>query len=351
MIEPLQALELIEKNKIVEHIAGSQAYGTSTPESDLDKRGLFLADPINIRTNFFNIKEATIETEEDTKFYELTHFMNLLLQNNPNIVETLWTDESDILFKDSLGVYDLLRSNRSKFLCSKVAFTYSGYAFAQMKRIKGHNKWINNPQSENPPRQIDFISLIQNFQDNKMFKISLEDYQVNHRLIPYGNNIFGLFELDGYSPFDFKYKLNTLFDGNHSDFTNPKMILKFNKEEYNQAKDIWKNYWVWKNNRNEKRSKLEEEHGFDTKHSSHLVRLLRTGLEILQTGHVHVKRPDAQELLAIRNGSMTYDELIEYSEHMDNEIKTWYKKTDLPKKPDFKYAANILIQCQDIMWK
>lgn len=349
MIKPLNALELIEKNKIVEHIAGSRAYGTSTPESDLDKRGLFLADPINVRTNFFNIKEASIDTEEDTKFYELTHFMNLLLQNNPNIVETLWVDESDILYTSD--AYKLLRENRSKFLCSKVAFTYSGYAYAQLKRIKGHNKWITNPQSVAPPRQIDFITLIQNFTSTKILKLELENYQVNHRLIPYGNNIYGLYEEKGSSPFDFKYTLNTLFDGDHSDYTAPKMIIKFNKDEYNLANDKWKNYWTWKNNRNEKRSKLEEDHGHDTKHSSHLVRLLRTGLEILQTGEVLVRRPDAKELLAIRNGSMSYNELIEYADHMDSEIKLWYKKTDLPKHPDFIYAANTLMNIQDLFWK
>jgi len=350
MIEPIDPKILLEKNKIVTHMSGSHAYGMSTPESDVDIRGLFLADPINVRTPFFNVEECNIETEEDTKFFELTHFMKLLLNNNPNIVETLWVDESDIMFKDSKGCYDLLRAERSKFLCSKVAFTYSGYAFAQMKRIKGHNKWITNPQDVEPPRQIDFISLIQNFQDDKMFKIELENYQVDHRLIPYGNNIFGLFDVTGYSPFDFKYKLNTLFDGDHSDYTKPKMILKFNKEEYKRANEIWKNYWTWKNNRNETRSVLEEEYGYDTKHAAHLVRLLRTGLEILQTGEVHVKRPDAVELLAIRRGSITYDELIEYADFMDNEIKELYKVTDLPKYPDLKYAANILMNIQDLMW-
>ena len=336
---------------IVKHLSGSHAYGMATPESDVDIRGVFLADPINIRTPFFKVEECVIQDEEDTKFFEGTHFMKLLLQNNPNIVETLWMHDDDILFTDNKGVYQLFKKHRVAFLCSKVAFTYSGYAFAQLKRIKGHNKWINNPQSVEPPRQIDFITLIQNFTKDKVLKLNLEDYQVDHRLIPYGNDIYGLMNyFTGHSPFDYKYKLNTTFEGSHTDLGAPIMVLKFNKEEYRLAKEKWKNYWEWKNNRNEKRSALEEAHGFDTKHAMHLVRLLRTGLEILQTGEVLVKRPDAEELLAIRGGSMTYDELIAYADSMDGQIKEWYKKTDLPKKPNVKLAANVLMEMQDLMW-
>lgn len=143
MIKPLDANELLEKNKIVTYMSGSRAYGTSTPESDTDIRGLFLADQINIRTPFFKIEECNIPTEEDTKYYELTHFMKLLLNNNPNIVESLWVEEKDIIFKDSKGCYDLLRSKREDFLCSKVAFTYSGYAYAQLKRHQSKHKQSN----------------------------------------------------------------------------------------------------------------------------------------------------------------------------------------------------------------
>lgn len=139
-IKMIDLNELIDKNLIVKHVSGSQAYGTNTPESDLDIRGLFLADPINIRTPFFTIREHTIETEVDTKLYELTHFMKLCLDNNPNIIETLWIEESDILFKDSFGVYDYIRSNRQHFLSTKVAHTYSGYAYAQISRHKSHDK-------------------------------------------------------------------------------------------------------------------------------------------------------------------------------------------------------------------
>ena len=79
-------------------------------------------------------------TEEDTKYHELTHFMKLVTDCNPNIIETLWIDEKVI--EVTTPAYEHLRAHRSDLLSKKAAFTFTGYAFAQLKRIKGHNKWI-----------------------------------------------------------------------------------------------------------------------------------------------------------------------------------------------------------------
>jgi hypothetical protein len=76
---------------------------------------------------------------------------------------------------------------------------------------------------------------------------------------------------------------------------------------------------------------LEAKYGYDVKHSMHLVRLLRMGIEILETGKVNVKRPDAEELIHIRNGGWTYDALVEYAESMQRRIDDVYKVTKLPR--------------------
>ena len=117
------------------------------------------------------------------------------------------------------------------------------------------------------------------------------------------------------------------------------------------ACDNHTNFWTWKNNRNEARSELEHQHGYDTKHAMHLVRLMRMGVEALRDGEIVVKRPDAQELLDIRHGSMTYEQVVDYAEAMDKEMReVWYKKTALPKKPDITFAARLLMDVQDLVW-
>ncbi len=344
------AEELMRDNLLVKHYAGSIAYGTNLPTSDVDFRGIFAGEPVNVRTPFFPVRECEDNTEIDTKFYELSHFMKLCLECNPNVVETLWVNDEDIVQRTP--AYDLLREHNHKLLSSKIAFTTSGYAVSQLKRIKGHNKWINNPQNEKPPRQTDFVSLVQWFGSKKMVKFHLENFRSNFRLIPYGGNTFGLVNANEYQTFSNDFTLNTLFEEEHHTVGIPLAIVKFNKEEYLLAKEKWSQYWTWKANRNETRSALEEQHGYDTKHAMHLVRLLRMGVEALRDGVILVKRPDAAELLSIRNGAWTYEQVTEYADHMDNEVRTvWYKKTALPKNPDLKFAARLLMDVQDLVWK
>ena len=340
----------MKKNTIVKHYAGSISYGTNLPTSDVDYRGIYCVDPVNILTPFYTVRECNDVDEEDTKLYEMAHFFKLCLDCNPNIVETLWVDDSDITFRTD--AYDYVREHRMDFLSSKIAFTTSGYALAQLKRIKGHNKWINNPQPEEAPQPKDFVSMVQYFGKDKMLKFNIEDWNVGHRLIPYGGEVYGVYKATpSFTLYDKFGKLNTNFEGEREGHGVPELVIKFNKEVFKEFLEKHKNYWTWKNERYEARSELEEAHGYDTKHAMHLVRLLRMGKEILTTGEVIVKRPDAQELLDIRHGSMTYEEIVEYAEDMDNEIqKVLMQSTDLPKKADMKKIAQLLMDTQYMVW-
>ncbi len=343
------AKELMADNMIVKHYAGSISYGTNLPTSDVDFRGVFCGDPINILAPFHPIKECEDQDEEDTKLFELRHFFKLCVDCNPNIIETLWVDESDIIF--TTDAYHYIRQYREEMLSQKIAHTTSGYAFSQLKRIKGHNKWINNPQSDQPPVPKDFVSMVQYFGKDKMLKFNIDDWNVDHQFGHYGNDIYGIYEGKGRRLYDKFGKLNTDIPISREELGLPKLIVKYNKSVFKEHLQNNEQYWSWKKNRNKSRSVLEEEFGYDTKHAMHLVRLLRMGKEVLETGKIIVKRPDAEELLAIRNGSMTYEEIVEYAEDMDNDIKTnLLKNTDLQKKVNKVRVAEILMTAQDAIW-
>jgi len=274
-----QADELMRDNMLVKHYAGSLAYGTNLPTSDVDFRGVFCADPVNIRTPFFPVRECEDVNEEDTKLYELSHFMKLCVDCNPNIIETLWCSPEDIIY--NTPAYEMLRQNRHKLLSSKIAFTTSGYAISQLKRILSHEKWISNPQPEEAPKPKDFVSMIQYFGKDKMLKFDISEWNDGHRLVPYGNNVYGVYYEHGRQLFDKFGKLNTTYEGDRSEFESktPIMIIKFNKNVYNEFKDKHTNYWNWKKNRNAVRAKLEEEHGYDC-YSSDTEFLTDTGWKL-----------------------------------------------------------------------
>lgn len=340
--------QLMQDNLLVKHRAGSYAYGTNIETSDEDYRGIFAGDPVNVRTPFFRIKEVEDGSEADTKFFELAHYMRLCLDCNPNIIETVWVDKDDVLI--TTPAYELLRVNRQQLLSSKIAFTTVGYALSQLKRIKGHNKWINNPQVEEQPKPSEHLTVVQWLGTDKNLHPTV--WRDDYRLIPFGNDMHGIVHAPGFQIWDDCGNLNDNFEGDRTQYNNTYlMVVKWNREEFKTRLEKWNQYWTWKKERNKTRSVLEEEFGYDTKHAMHLVRLLRMGVEALRDGEIIVRRPDAKELLSIRNGAWKYEELVQYAEHMNHEVtEVWYKKTALPKKPDFHFAAQLLMDIQDLVW-
>lgn len=347
-------MKLEDFNPIVTCYGGSHAYGTNIETSDVDIRGIFCAEEKCIRTPFHVVREVELEDQEDGKMYELNNFMKLYADMNPNILELLWVDDKSII--QTSEEYNHLRGYRDQLLSTKAAFTFTGYAMQQMKRIKGHNKWINNPQPEQIPLRKDFVKLVHNYTSDKLFsnKFDISNYNSNHLFVPYGGNIYGVVYESGRNLFNRDGSLKKYENEELSDELKkrqPSFIIKVCENEYKQAKDTWKNYWSWKKNRNETRHELEKDFGYDTKHAMHIVRLMRMGEEILKDGVVNVYRHDAQELLDIRNGKWTYGELLEWAEEKDNLVRnTLYKTSDLPKKIDLNLASKILMEVQDMCW-
>ena len=165
------------KHLIAKHYAGSIAYGTNLPTSDVDFRGIYCEDSPSIITPWTTprSKEWVDTSEEDTKLYELQNYMSLYVDGSPNILESLWVDMSDVIIETD--VYDYLRDNAQGLLSRKLRYTFGGYALQQMKRIKGHNKWINNPQPETRPVHADYVKLVQNFTDNKVYA---KNFHIKH---------------------------------------------------------------------------------------------------------------------------------------------------------------------------
>jgi hypothetical protein len=62
---------------------------------------------------------------------------------------------------------------------------------------------------------------------------------------------------------------------------------------------------------------------------------MRMGLEILTEHKVLVKRPDFEEILAIKNGAWTYDQVMSYAEDMQKKLDEAYKTTTLPKSVNY----------------
>ena len=71
----------------------------------------------------------------------------------------------------------------------------------------------------------------------------------------------------------------------------------------------------------------------------HLLRLMRTGLEVLETGTLEVRLADAAELNAIRDGALSYDEMLAAAEGLQARMEDAAKRSPLPADVDRQALA------------
>ncbi len=102
----------------------------------------------------------------------------------------------------------------------------------------------------------------------------------------------------------------------------------------------------------EKRKQLVEKYGYDCKNASHLIRLLKMGVEFLMEGELFVEREDAPQLISIKKGEWTLEQVKREAEKLFDLAQQAYINSKLPTKPDFKRAEQLLMNIiEDHFWK
>lgn len=126
----------------------------------------------------------------------------------------------------------------------------------------------------------------------------------------------------------------------------PVNYLYFNLEGYMKYCKDYREYWDWVEKRNEARYKNTLAHGknYDAKNMMHTFRLLDMAIEILRAEKVIVRRPNREELLLIRSGHFTYEDLMKKAEQKLKEVDYWYEKSKLPEEPDRDRIEELLVE-------
>jgi len=278
----------VETNLIYKVVAGSRAFGLDTPESDLDTRGVCIPPASHLLglTEFEQLEEGT-EAGHDV-VYALVKFVRLALACNPNIMETLYTGAEHVLFINDYG--RRLVECRGLFLTRKAGDTFTGYAVSQLRRIEHHHRWLVSPPDHQPKPEE-----------------------------------FGGWAVEG------RYK----FPDHDA------------QRAYADALKHWSLYQKWLRDRNPARAELERRYGYDTKHAMHLLRLLKMGIEILETGEVHVYRPDREWLKAVRGGLLSYEELLAIAGDCEARLARLKESSSLPAEPDAAAANDLVVELQE----
>lgn len=415
-----------EYELILLHLAGSKLYGNSTPSSDTDYRGAFIASS-DSKLGILNKVEQLegkdvykaltaagldlIETD-DIVIYELNRFVSLAIDNNPNIMDTLCFDYKNAeftVYANDKGKE--LVDNKHLFISSKLKFTFSGYAISQLTRIKSHHKWIvQYPETGSILETLklaygkffDWDWVCDNFGGHVASFIAEGEDTQNHTtlnsVIKWDSfkDLCKVQDLDRYRlprlydycyPKDLKAKSlnkedmnlkplltsgasfrtispsmliiytqgNGIFtkDGNVKpndpetvgDFV---CLLSIDQMKFKSDRDHISKLWEWRTKRNEKRSELEEKFGYDTKHASHLVRLMEGAKDILKnnTYNPTLTGERLQLVKDVRAGKFSVEEILEYAERLDLELNEEYKKSTLQKKPNVKKVNELVLKLQ-----
>lgn len=146
----------LPNNTVYECIMGSVAYGVSSDTSDMDVYGIAIppkdelfphlkGEILGFGRNierFAQYSEHHLQDpdamggkgrEYDLTIYNIVKFFQLAMENNPNIVDSLFVPQECILHVTQVG--NIIRENRRLFLHKGSWHKFKGYSYAQLHKI------------------------------------------------------------------------------------------------------------------------------------------------------------------------------------------------------------------------
>jgi len=148
----------LPENVVYETIIGSMAYGVSSDSSDMDVYGFcipkknFIFPHLSGHIRGFgkkpqgfdqwqehHIQDPSAGKEYDVTIYSIVKYFQLCMENNPNMIDSLFTPQNCVLHMTPIA--NMVRENRKIFLHKGCFFKLKGYAYSQL-----HKAEIKNPK-------------------------------------------------------------------------------------------------------------------------------------------------------------------------------------------------------------
>jgi hypothetical protein len=380
---------LVENGLILfETIIGSQAYGTQTPESDIDKKFVYIL-PIDHILGMGYTKQ--INVNKDYTGWELNRFLELMETNNPTVLELLNSPEDCIISKHPL--FDLVLGHKQDFITKICKDSFGGYARQQIKKANGLDKKQNWEKDKVTRKDLlDFCyilddeksipwkqwNLVKKFNEKFIGAVNIPNARDTYALFydrtaeMIHSETFTSETRERYKkilkeagkPMGFGYK--GLVNTGHEDedgkinygISNqlrlssipknekPFAIVIYNKDGYSQHCKDYKEYQEWIEKRNDSRYVEVQGHGqrIDGKNMMHCMRLIQMSKEIGRGEGIIVRRPDAAELLKIRRGEVNLDSLIAIAEQELIEMDKIFDESDLPRRVEPNLVNDLLVK-------
>lgn len=293
---------------------GSHSHGTYVPPTDpgaiddIDFMGIVLP-PVERVVGLRKFEHWVWQHEElDVVVYSLEKAVSLLLKGNPNILGLLWLDEEDYFAISAEG--KAMLAGRDQF-SSKLAYhSFVGYAHGQLKRMTAFD--------EDRMREYEHLTtVLAEWGVSRGDLLSADGQKVAHMAREAAARL-------GREPEDVKATLQSF-------------------------RSLHRNYFS--GYMGEKRKRLVREVGYDAKNASHLIRLLRMGVEFFETGVLNVRRHDAGELIAIKRGRWPLESVREEADRLFHRARVAKDESPLPDTPNREWAEAFLVSTSLAAWE
>ncbi|WP_433379785.1 nucleotidyltransferase domain-containing protein [Streptosporangium sp. CA-115845] len=120
----------VPDHSVLSVVVGSRAYGLESEDSDVDRRGVFVA-PTRL---FWRLAKPPTHVEgplPEQFSWEVERFCALALEANPTVLECLWSP----IVEHATTAGEELLSIRGAFVSGRAGRTFVGYANAQFRRL------------------------------------------------------------------------------------------------------------------------------------------------------------------------------------------------------------------------
>lgn len=304
--------KMAEENRILEVRIGSHLFGTNTPDSDLDLFGVFMpcdetlfgfqrCEEVDLGTACKDDTGRNTKDAVDRKLHDFRKFVRLLMQNNPNILHVIMADERNIVFKDEHGFAERLFEMGPKFPHKGAHHRFVKYAEAQ-----GHKMRIK-PQNYRALEE--GLEVLEQLDNNQVLAdvVRFCDEAQKRGIgvgVPFKDSGKGKHIQCG----DLHFERGVFV----------KKAKKMIRERLSKATG---------------RHVLFTKFGYDVKFASNLIQLLNEGIELMETGWIQMPLAYAQDILDVKAGKYTAEQIAEWSEQLVEEARRAYERTDLPAHP------------------
>jgi len=348
---------------IYEVVMGSHAYGTNTPESDVDIKGVYIVDKDKYITGDY---KEQLELDSDTVFYEYSRFIHLLKSANPTVLEMLFVDDTNVLL--CAPEMNLLLSKRNIFITKKCKDSFGGFGYAQIKKARGLDKKMNFEKRFTVKKEmLDFCYILTS--DNKFIskdaRTWLKDQGMHEHLVGLSgiNHVPDAYVLyydwvthykgEGMRPnqevssLNFKGTIRNyqVLTSSIPKYIDPEAIFYLNKNAWKEYHKKYKSYVDWLENRNTARYVDTKAHGqkIDGKNLLHAVRLVNVARDIGNGKGMVVKRPEYQYLVEIRKGKHDLEAILNKVTKDIEGLSRLFEESNLPLKVDKENINNLLL--------